>query len=83
MGIYVIDANLNTLYANQALLDIFGYKNIDEIRVNPLDKHYTTESRVGLVQRREKRTYAVNQIRINLNSTSYDLIDNPAFTGLP
>ena len=54
MGIYVIDANLNTLYANQALLDIFGYKNIDEIRVNPLDKHYTTESRVGLVQRRER-----------------------------
>jgi len=54
MGIYIIDADLNTLYANQALLDIFGYENIDEIRAKPLDAHYTPESRVGLVQRRER-----------------------------
>ena len=54
MGIYIIDADLNTLYANQALLDIFGYKNIEEIRANPLDEHYTPESREGLVQRRER-----------------------------
>ena len=54
MGIYITDANLNTLYANQALLDIFGYEKIDEIRVKPLDEHYTPESRVGLVQRRDR-----------------------------
>ena len=54
MGIYIIDADLNTLYANQALLDMFGYENIEEIRIKPLDEHYTAESRVGLVQRRER-----------------------------
>ena len=54
MGIYIIDADLNTLYANQALLDMFGYQNIEEIRTNPLDEHYTPESRVGLIQRRER-----------------------------
>ena len=54
MGIYIIDADLNTLYANQALLDMFGYENIEEIRTKPLDEHYTAESRVGLAQRRER-----------------------------
>ena len=54
MGIYIIDADLNTLYANQALLDIFGYENIDEIRAKPLDEHYTPESRLDLAQRRER-----------------------------
>ena len=56
MGIYIIDADLNTLYANQALLDMFGYENIEEIRTKPLDEHYTPESRVGLVQRRERHS---------------------------
>lgn len=54
MGIYIIDANLNTLYANQKLLDIFGYQNLDEIRTSPLDEHYTPGSRIGLAQRRER-----------------------------
>jgi PAS domain S-box-containing protein len=54
MGIYIIDADQNTLYANQALLDIFDYQNLDELRANPLDAHYSPESRVALGQRRER-----------------------------
>ena len=54
LGIYIIDSELNTLYANQALLDIFGYKDFDELRATRLDEHYTPESRVGLAQRRDR-----------------------------
>jgi PAS domain S-box-containing protein len=54
MGIYIIDADQNTLYANQALLDIFDYQNLDELRANPLEAHYSPESRVALGQRRER-----------------------------
>ena len=31
MGIRISDIDNNTLYANQALLDIFGYKNLNGI----------------------------------------------------
>jgi len=31
MGIYIITSAWDTLYANQAFLDIFGYKNIKEV----------------------------------------------------
>jgi PAS domain S-box-containing protein len=54
LGIYIIDSELNTLYANRALLDIFGYKDFDELRIRPLDEYYTPESRVGLAQRRDR-----------------------------
>jgi len=54
LGIYIIDADLKTLYANQALLDIFGYQNIEEIRTEPLDAHYTPESQKALILRRER-----------------------------
>jgi len=55
VGIYIVDDNLNCLYANQALLDIFCYENINEVSVNPPAKYYTPESYVGLVQRRERQ----------------------------
>jgi len=32
-----------TLYANQAFLDIFGYKNIEEVNVTPPQKYYSPE----------------------------------------
>jgi len=54
MGIYIIDPDANILYANQALLDIFGYESFDEIRTCPIGEHYTPESQVGLIQRRER-----------------------------
>jgi PAS domain S-box-containing protein len=56
MGIYIVDNDLNCLYANQALLDIFGYENINEMKVNPPAKYYTPESYAGLLQRRERQS---------------------------
>ena len=54
IGINIIDKDFNTLYANQALLDIFGYKNIEELRTSPPQQHYTPESQVSYVLRNEK-----------------------------
>ena len=44
MGIRISDIDNNTLYANQALLDIFGYKNIDEVRAKSPQEYYSPES---------------------------------------
>ena len=54
IGINIIDKDFHTLYANQALLDIFGYENIDELRASPPHEHYTPESHVSYVLRNEK-----------------------------
>ena len=54
MGIRIMGDADYTLYANQALLDIFGYKNIDELRASPPQEHYTPESYAGFVQRKEQ-----------------------------
>jgi len=54
LGIIIIDTDFNTLYANQALLDIFGYENIDELKSSPPSEHYTPESYTYWVSRHEK-----------------------------
>jgi PAS domain-containing protein len=41
MGILIVDEKWHTLYANQVFLDIFGYKNIDEVSASVLQDHYT------------------------------------------
>ena len=55
MGIRISDINDNNLYANQALLDIFGYENIEEIQARPPQDYYTSESYSGYVLRTEKK----------------------------
>jgi diguanylate cyclase (GGDEF)-like protein/PAS domain S-box-containing protein len=54
VGIRISDKDDNTLYVNQAMLDIFGYQNADEIKGNPPIKHYSPESYAGWVKRHEK-----------------------------
>jgi PAS domain S-box-containing protein len=49
IGIRISDLNGNNLYANQALLDIFGYINIDEIKANPPECFYSPDSKAGWV----------------------------------
>ena len=53
MGIYITSPAWETLYANQAFLDIFGYKNIGDITKNPPYTFYTPESNALLEKRRE------------------------------
>jgi PAS domain S-box-containing protein len=54
MGFRITDVDDNTLYLNQAFLNIFGYENIDEVKTNPPLKHYTAESYAGYLQRKER-----------------------------
>ena len=54
IGINIIDTDFYTSYVNQAFLDIFGYKNIDEVRINPPYKYYTPETNAAIIPRGEK-----------------------------
>jgi PAS domain S-box-containing protein len=55
MGIRIADKDDNSLYLNQAFLNIYGYKNIDETRNIKLIDHYTPESYAEYMQRHERR----------------------------
>ena len=54
MGIRIMGSVDNTVYANQALLDMFCYKNTDELRASPPQEHYTPESHVDFLRRKEQ-----------------------------
>jgi PAS domain S-box-containing protein len=54
VGIRISDIDNNTLYANQALLDIFGYKNIDEVRIKSPQEYYSPECYAEYLEMREK-----------------------------
>jgi len=41
IGIRISDQNDHTSYANKALLEIFGYQNIDEVKKSPPQEHYS------------------------------------------
>ena len=44
-----------TIYANRAILDIYGYDSIEELNTTPVKKRYTPESYAEFQIRREKR----------------------------
>ena len=54
MGIRIMGDADYTLYANQALLDMFGYKNIEELRASPPQEHYSAESYAAFIKRKEQ-----------------------------
>lgn len=54
LGIMVVTAKRELLYANQATLDIYGYSNIEELKAVPTNKHYTPESYAEYLEREEK-----------------------------
>ena len=56
MGIRITDVDAYTFYSNQALLDMFGYANIDEVRASPPQKYYTHESYADYLRRKENFT---------------------------
>ena len=54
MGIHIVDTDMQVQYVNQAFLDMFGYDNIDELKVSPPQEHYTPESYAGYLRRKEQ-----------------------------
>jgi PAS domain S-box-containing protein len=55
LGVRIVTAEGETLYANQAALEIYGYDSIEELKRTPLKEHYTPESYVDFQIRKEKR----------------------------
>ena len=55
LGVRIATAEGETLYANQAVLDMFGYTTIDELRKTPLKDRYTPESYADFQVRKKKR----------------------------
>ncbi|MDD5338986.1 MAG: PAS domain S-box protein, partial [Dehalococcoidales bacterium] len=56
LGVRIITAEGSLIYANQAILDICGYKTPQELAAVPRDKLYTPESYEAHQQRKKKRT---------------------------
>jgi PAS domain S-box-containing protein len=44
LGVRISTVESETIYANRAMLDIYGYDNIKELKNTPLEKRYTPES---------------------------------------
>ena len=73
MGVRIVSDDGTTLYANQAILDLFGFASIDELKNTPVTKCYTRESLAENKMRREERkrggigplNYVVSIIRKN------------------
>ncbi|MBU2262261.1 MAG: PAS domain S-box protein [Proteobacteria bacterium] len=55
LGVRIVTAEGETIYANQAILDMYGYDSIDELKTTPLKKRYTPESYAEFQKRMEKR----------------------------
>jgi PAS domain S-box-containing protein len=56
MGITIADLEFNTVYANQTLLDIFGYENLDHVKAMPPQNFYTAETYTEYLLRKEQRS---------------------------
>jgi PAS domain S-box-containing protein len=56
LGIRIVTADGETLYANRALLDIWGYSSIEELEAVPRNQRYTPESYAQHQERKEKRS---------------------------
>jgi PAS domain S-box-containing protein len=55
LGIRIVTAEGKLLYANQAILDIYGYSSIEELKATATKKHYTPESYAEHQNRKERR----------------------------
>jgi len=55
LGIRIVTADGETLYANRALLDIWGYSSVEELEAVPRNQRYTPESYAEHQERKEKR----------------------------
>ncbi|MFC1983924.1 PAS domain S-box protein [Chloroflexota bacterium] len=55
LGIRIITAQGELLYANQAILDIYGYSSVEELKSVPTRQRYTPESYTEYQIRKERR----------------------------
>ena len=55
LGVRIVTADGDTLYANRAILDFYGYDGLEELRKTPLRARYTPESYTEFQKRRQQR----------------------------
>jgi PAS domain S-box-containing protein len=55
LGVRIVTVEGETIYANRAILDIYGYESAEELRTTPIGNRYTPESHAEFKMRREKR----------------------------
>ncbi len=55
LGIRIVTAEGEALYANQAILALYGYNDIEELKTIPTKERYTPESYTEHLERKERR----------------------------
>jgi PAS domain S-box-containing protein len=73
LGVRIVSGEGHTIYANQTLLEIYGYKSLKELQTTPLKERYTNESYIEAQKRKIKReggrllesTYEISIVRKN------------------
>ncbi|MHB8091272.1 MAG: PAS domain S-box protein [Syntrophales bacterium] len=60
IGVRIATAEGETIYANRAILDIYGYDSMEDLKTTPVAKRYTPESHADFLIRREKRQQGVD-----------------------
>jgi PAS domain S-box-containing protein len=60
MGVRIVTKEGETIYANRAVLDIYGYDSMEDLKTTPVEKRYTPESQADFLIRREKRQQGVD-----------------------
>jgi PAS domain S-box-containing protein len=60
LGVRIVTVEGETIYANRAILDIYGYDSIEELNTTPVKKRYSPESYAEFQIRKEKRWHGVD-----------------------
>jgi PAS domain S-box-containing protein/putative nucleotidyltransferase with HDIG domain len=55
LGVRISSIEAETIYANKAILDIYGYDSVEELKKTPLTERYTPKSYANFQLRKEKR----------------------------
>jgi len=69
LGIRIIDRDGKALYANRALLDIYGYDNLEELEAVPRKQRYTPEGyneHTERVKKRKRGEYVPDNYEISI-----------------
>ena len=61
LGLRVVTLEGETIYANRAIIDIYGYDTIEELKTTPTKKRYTPESYAEFLIRRKKRRQGLDE----------------------
>jgi PAS domain S-box-containing protein len=67
LGVRIVTIEGETIYANKAILDIYGYDSIEELKKISLKERYTPESYAEFLLRKEKR------LRGELGPSEYEI----------